>query len=61
MNTVAKAIKSCVKGAEVIFNKCPKVHAMSDCYCQLIPNDNSLNCAHPQRLPNSCPQRRLIL
>lgn len=26
--------------AEVVFNLVPKEHAMSDIYCQLIPNDN---------------------
>ena len=26
--------------AEVIFNHVPKAYAMSDIYCQLIPNDN---------------------
>lgn len=37
---VATAIKENVAGAEVIFNLVPKVHAMSDIYCQLIPNED---------------------
>lgn len=27
------------KNCEVVVNKVPKVHAMSDIYCQLVPND----------------------
>lgn len=30
-----------VPGAEVIFNLVPKEYAMSDIYCQLIPNDDA--------------------
>ena len=37
---VATAIKENVAGAEVIFNLVPKAHAMSDIYCQLIPNED---------------------
>ena len=37
---VASAIKAAVPGASVIFNLVPKVHAMSDIYCQLIPNED---------------------
>ena len=39
---VGQAIKECVgaNNCEVVFNLVPKVHAMSDIYCQLIPNDN---------------------
>lgn len=37
---VAGAIKECVPGATVIFNLVPKVWAMSDIYCQLIPNED---------------------
>ena len=40
MNLVAAAIKEVVPGAEVIMNLVPKEYAMSDIYCQLIPNDN---------------------
>jgi predicted Rdx family selenoprotein len=36
----ATAIKEQVAGAEVIFNLVPKVHAMADIYCQLIPNED---------------------
>ena len=37
---VSTAIKENVAGAEVIFNLVPKAHAMSDIYCQLIPNED---------------------
>ena len=37
---VAAAIKEHVKDCEVVFNLVPKEHAMSDIYCQLIPNDD---------------------
>lgn len=36
----AAMIKQAVPGSEVIFNMVPKVHAMSEIYCQLIPNDD---------------------
>ena len=38
---VGQAIKECVgaNNCEVVFNLVPKVHAMSDIYCQLIPNE----------------------
>ena len=39
---VATAIKENVAGAEVIFNLVPKAHAMSDIYCQLIPNEDEM-------------------
>lgn len=29
--------------AEVVFNLVPKEHAMSDIYCQLIPNEDDAN------------------
>ena len=32
-----------VPGAEVVFNKVPKVHAMSEIYCQLIQNFDDAN------------------
>ena len=40
--SVGQAIKECVgaNNCEVVFNLVPKVYAMSDIYCQLIPNDN---------------------
>lgn len=37
---VAAAIKEHVKDGEVVFNLVPKENAMSDIYCQLIPNDD---------------------
>ena len=37
---VAAAIKEHVKNSEVVFNLVPKENAMSDIYCQLIPNDD---------------------
>ena len=37
---VAEAIKAHVPGCDVIFNMVPKKHAMSDIYCQLIPNED---------------------
>ena len=37
---VAAAIKKCYPNCEVVFNKVPKAWAMSDIYCQLIPNDD---------------------
>ena len=36
----AKAIIDKVPSAHFLFNKVPKEHAMSDIYCQLIPNDD---------------------
>ena len=35
-NETAAAIKAAVPNCEVVFNKVPKVHAMSEIYCQLI-------------------------
>ena len=45
LSLAAAMIKECVPNSEVIFNMVPKVHAMSEIYCQLIPNDdpNQLN------------------
>ena len=40
---VAKAIKERIPEAEVVFNMVPKEFAMSDIYCQLIPNDDDKN------------------
>lgn len=40
MTIVAAAIKEHVKDGEVVFNLVPKENAMSDIYCQLIPNDD---------------------
>ena len=40
MFLVAAAVKGQLPDAEVVFNLVPKVHAMSDIYCQLIPNDD---------------------
>jgi len=37
---VATAIKSKVPNCEIVFNKVPKMHAMADIYCQLIPNED---------------------
>ena len=37
---VSAAIQSAVPGANVVFNLVPKEFAMSDIYCQLIPNDD---------------------
>lgn len=49
-NLVATAIKETVKGAEVVINLVPKEFAMSDIYCQLIPNDDP-NEAYYQVMP----------
>lgn len=43
LNVVASAIKEHVPSADVKFNMVPKVHAMSDIYCQLVPNDDDNN------------------
>ena len=40
---MATAIKENVADSEVVMNLVPKVHAMSDIYCQLIPNDDEAN------------------
>jgi len=40
LTIVAAAIKEHVKDGEVVFNLVPKENAMSDIYCQLIPNDD---------------------
>ena len=40
---MATAIKENVADCEVIMNLVPKIHAMSDIYCQLIPNDDEAN------------------
>ena len=37
-NIVAEAIRA-KTNCEIVFNLVPKEHAMSDIYCQLIPND----------------------
>jgi hypothetical protein len=37
---VASAIKEAVPSATVLFNLVPKLFAMSDIYCQLIPNED---------------------
>lgn len=37
---VAAALKEHVGDCEVVFNLVPKEYAMSDTYCQLIPNDD---------------------
>lgn len=37
---LATAIKEAVPDAEVTFNMVPKLHAMSEIYCQLIPNSD---------------------
>ena len=37
---VASAIKEAVPSATVLFNLVPKMFAMSDIYCQLIPNED---------------------
>ena len=39
---VATAIKSTVPDCEIVFNKVPKIHAMAEIYCQLIPNDDDI-------------------
>ena len=43
LDIVANAIKENVPSADVKFNMVPKVHAMSDIYCQLVPNDDDNN------------------
>jgi len=40
---VANSIKEHVPSADVRFNMVPKQHAMSDIYCQLVPNDDDNN------------------
>lgn len=47
-NGTAAAIKAAVPGSEVVFNKVPKVHAMSDIYCQLIQNFDDANLYYEQ-------------
>ena len=39
-NNAAAAIMKAVPNSKVVFNYVPKEHAMSDIYCQLIPNDD---------------------
>lgn len=43
---VAAAIKERYPNCEVVFNMVPKVWAMSDIYCQLIPNDDDQNACY---------------
>ena len=43
---VAGAIKEKYPNCEVVFNMVPKVWAMSDIYCQLIPNDDPKNACY---------------
>lgn len=43
---VAAAIKERYPNCEVVFNMVPKVWAMSDIYCQLIPNDDPNNACY---------------
>ena len=40
---VKNAILENIPNAEVVFNLVPKKYAMSDIYCQLIPNDDDEN------------------
>jgi len=37
---LATAIKSKVPNCGIVFNKVPKIHAMADIYCELIPYDD---------------------
>ena len=43
---VATAIKERYPNCEVVFNMVPKVWAMSDIYCQLIPNEDANNACY---------------
>jgi hypothetical protein len=46
LDKVAAAIKERYPNCEVVFNMVPKVWAMSDIYCQLIPNDDPKNACY---------------
>ena len=43
---MAAAIKERYPNCDVVFNMVPKVWAMSDIYCQLIPNDDEKNACY---------------
>ena len=42
-NKMSEAIKAMVPHAQVVVNRVPKEHAMSDIYCQMIPNEDENN------------------